>query len=225
MITQLYSEYLDLPLLRRRDVSRRRWIRSTPSAPRCRTKCSTSSIASRSESRPTCARSSHTQRPPSTPIWPALRPHADLTGRVQPAAARRRRSARGHPHDRRAPHAQQPAQPHVADHPRVLHSPAACSAAPYRLRPPAFRRSAKTPAAARRPSARSSKRTAANPTCAACHRSMDPIGLGMEDFDQYRSPPDDVRDRASGRRRRRPRRRNVQRRPGSSAICCPKTRA
>jgi hypothetical protein len=25
----------------------------------------------------------------------------------------------------------------------------------------------------------------ANPTCAACHRSMDPIGLGMEDFDQY----------------------------------------
>jgi hypothetical protein len=25
----------------------------------------------------------------------------------------------------------------------------------------------------------------ANPTCASCHRSMDPIGLGMEDFDQY----------------------------------------
>jgi Protein of unknown function (DUF1588)/Protein of unknown function (DUF1592)/Protein of unknown function (DUF1595)/Protein of unknown function (DUF1585)/Protein of unknown function (DUF1587) len=25
----------------------------------------------------------------------------------------------------------------------------------------------------------------ANPTCAACHRSMDPIGLGMEDFDQF----------------------------------------
>lgn len=24
-----------------------------------------------------------------------------------------------------------------------------------------------------------------NPTCAACHNSMDPIGLGMEDFDQY----------------------------------------
>jgi hypothetical protein len=24
-----------------------------------------------------------------------------------------------------------------------------------------------------------------NPACAACHRSMDPIGLGMEDFDQY----------------------------------------
>jgi hypothetical protein len=24
-----------------------------------------------------------------------------------------------------------------------------------------------------------------NPTCASCHRSMDPIGLGMEDFDQY----------------------------------------
>jgi hypothetical protein len=25
----------------------------------------------------------------------------------------------------------------------------------------------------------------ANPTCAACHQSMDPIGLGMEDFDQF----------------------------------------
>jgi hypothetical protein len=25
----------------------------------------------------------------------------------------------------------------------------------------------------------------ANATCAACHRSMDPIGLGMEDFDQF----------------------------------------
>jgi hypothetical protein len=25
----------------------------------------------------------------------------------------------------------------------------------------------------------------ANPTCAACHTLMDPIGLGMEDFDQY----------------------------------------
>jgi hypothetical protein len=25
----------------------------------------------------------------------------------------------------------------------------------------------------------------ANPMCASCHRSMDPIGLGMEDFDQY----------------------------------------
>jgi hypothetical protein len=25
----------------------------------------------------------------------------------------------------------------------------------------------------------------ANPTCAACHKSMDPLGLGMEDFDQY----------------------------------------
>lgn len=24
-----------------------------------------------------------------------------------------------------------------------------------------------------------------NPACAACHQSMDPIGLGMEDFDQY----------------------------------------
>lgn len=24
-----------------------------------------------------------------------------------------------------------------------------------------------------------------NPACAACHKSMDPIGLGMEDFDQY----------------------------------------
>jgi hypothetical protein len=24
-----------------------------------------------------------------------------------------------------------------------------------------------------------------NPTCAACHKSMDPLGLGMEDFDQY----------------------------------------
>jgi hypothetical protein len=24
-----------------------------------------------------------------------------------------------------------------------------------------------------------------NPTCAACHKFMDPIGLGMEDFDQY----------------------------------------
>ena len=24
-----------------------------------------------------------------------------------------------------------------------------------------------------------------NPACAACHRAMDPIGLGMEDFDQY----------------------------------------
>jgi len=24
-----------------------------------------------------------------------------------------------------------------------------------------------------------------NPVCAACHTSMDPIGLGMEDFDQY----------------------------------------
>jgi Protein of unknown function (DUF1588)/Protein of unknown function (DUF1585) len=25
----------------------------------------------------------------------------------------------------------------------------------------------------------------ANATCAACHRSMDPLGLGMEDFDQF----------------------------------------
>ncbi len=25
----------------------------------------------------------------------------------------------------------------------------------------------------------------ANPTCAACHKSMDPLGLGMENFDQY----------------------------------------
>ena len=30
------------------------------------------------------------------------------------------------------------------------------------------------------------KRTAANPTCAACHRRMDPLGFGLENYDAHR---------------------------------------
>ena len=106
------------------------------------------------------------------------------TRSASPAA--RRRSARRHPHDRRADDAQQPTEPNLADHPRALRSSALAlrhrSASARR----AFRRSAKTTMRSRRrPSARSSKRTAPTRRAQRATRSMDPIGLGMEDFDQY----------------------------------------
>ena len=101
---------------------------------------------------------------------------------------------------------------HVADHPRqvhrhhVLEQPAASS------RRRTSRRSRRAPRrAGRRPCARQLELHRANPTCAACHNNIDPVGFALENFDvdgswrdyHPRRPEDRLGRHAGGRHGRR----------------------
>ena len=69
----------------------------------------------------------------------------------------------------------------------------------------------------RRTCASASRRTATNPQCAGCHTILDPIGLGLENFDAIGALPHEVRERRRDRRVGRAARR---RRPSTASPSC-----